>query len=158
MLRLLDACGLRTLTDLAILDVGCGDGNMLRRWLQWGAHPEHLAGIDLRADAVERARTLNPNLDVRLGSAEALPWQDESFDLVSQLTVFTSILDVAMKRRVATEMSRVLRSGGAVLWYDFAYNNPPLHRSRAASPSRCYPSAIRWPPPFLSCAPTISDC
>jgi len=124
MLRLLDACGLRTLADLAILDVGCGDGNMLRQWLQWGANPEHLAGIDLRTDALERARTLNPNLDVRLGSAGALPWEDESFDLVSQLTVFTSILDVTMKRRVAAEMSRVLRSGGAVLWYDFAYNNP----------------------------------
>ncbi len=124
MLRLLDACGLRTLEDLSILDVGCGDGNMLRQWLQWGAAPDRLAGIDLRAAPVERARILNPNIDVRLGSAEELPWEDGSFDLVSQLTVFTSILDVQMKRRIAAEMSRVLRPGGAVLWYDFAYNNP----------------------------------
>jgi len=123
-LRFLHITGYHPLSDLHILDVGCGDGNMLRQFLQWGAQPEQLAGIELRPEPVHKANYLNPNLDVRCGSATNLPWSDASFDLVCQHTVFTSILDPTMKQQIATEMSRVLRPGGAVLWYDFIYNNP----------------------------------
>lgn len=123
-LRLLKAAGYHPLSNLRILDVGCGDGNMLRQFLQWGGMPDHLAGIELRPEAVRKARYLNPNLDVRCGSAAELPWTDGSFDLVCQHTVFTSILESAMKRQISAEMNRVLRPGGAILWYDFMYNNP----------------------------------
>ena len=42
-----------------------------------------------------------------------------SFDLLLQSPVFTSILDQAMKERVAAEMMRVSKPGGLILWYDF---------------------------------------
>lgn len=123
-LCLLQSGGYQPLSKLRILDVGCGDGNMLRQFLQWGANPEQLAGVELRPEPVHRACHLNPNLDVRCGSATSLPWPDASFDLVCQHTVFTSILDSVMKQQVAAEMIRVLRQGGAILWYDFVYDNP----------------------------------
>ena len=97
---------------------------MLRQFIQWGASPENLAGIELRPEPVLKAQRTSPNLDIRCGSAVQLPWPDRFFDLVCQHTVFTSILDKAMKKKIAMEMSRVLRPGGAVLWYDFMYNNP----------------------------------
>jgi SAM-dependent methyltransferase len=123
-LSLLTRAGYHSLAGLHILDVGCGDGNMLRQFLQWGAEPERLAGIELRPGPVDYARRLNPTVDIRCGSAAELAWPDESFDLVCQHTVFSSILDHATRRGVAAEMRRVLRHGGAVLWYDFFYNNP----------------------------------
>jgi hypothetical protein len=43
---------------------------------------------------------------------------------VTQFTVFTSILDPALKRAIAREMLRVLRPGGAILWFDFRISNP----------------------------------
>jgi SAM-dependent methyltransferase len=123
-LRLLDRFSYTELTDLHILDVGCGNGNMLRQFLRWGALPENLAGIDLRQEQIARARHCSPNIDTRCGSAVDLPWPDHSFELACLNTVFTSIMDVEMKRRIVAELVRVLQEGGAVLWYDFMYNNP----------------------------------
>jgi SAM-dependent methyltransferase len=123
-LSMLNRAGISSLVGLRILDVGCGDANMLRQFMQWGALPEDLAGIELRPEPVQKALMINPNLDVRQGSAVELPWPDETFDLICQNTVFTSILDSEMKKQIATEMVRTLRTGGAILWYDFIYNNP----------------------------------
>ena len=123
-LTLFQKMGIQDLAVIRILDIGCGDGNMLRQFLQWGARPENLAGIDLRPEPVDYALSLNPDLDVRCGSAAELPWPDKTFDLVCQHTVFTSVLDGDMRKRIASEMKRVIQENGMILWYDFLYNNP----------------------------------
>jgi len=41
-----------------------------------------------------------------------------------QFTVFTSILDIQLKKKIASEMLRVLKKDGIVVWYDFHMNNP----------------------------------
>jgi hypothetical protein len=38
--------------------------------------------------------------------------------------MFTSILDARVRRAAADEIVRVLAPGGALLWYDFAFDNP----------------------------------
>lgn len=108
-----------------ILEIGCGTGCWIRKFVQWGAPPENVFGIDLLPERIEQARKLCPQ-GVHLDSANAssLPFPDSSFDLVLQSTVFTSILDGTMKSRVAREMLRVLKPSGYVLWYDFMFNNP----------------------------------
>jgi SAM-dependent methyltransferase len=108
--------------DQTALDVGCGGGWWLRELLRWGAGPEQLCGIDALPDAVAMARRVHPDLLVAAASADLLPFSNGSFDLVSQFTVFSSILDASLRRRAAAEMLRVLRPGGFVLWYDFTVN------------------------------------
>src|SRR5207237_7653921 len=54
----------------------------------------------------------------------ALSYAAESFDLLLAHVVFSSILDPEIARAVAREMARVLRPGGAVVWYDNRYPNP----------------------------------
>lgn len=107
-----------------ILDVGCGRGDWLLEMTRWGAAPERLCGIDLDESRVAEARRRAPAADVRTGDASSLPWRDGSFDLVTQFTVFSSILDAGMRRDLAAEMVRVLRPGGVILWYDIRRNNP----------------------------------
>jgi ubiquinone/menaquinone biosynthesis C-methylase UbiE len=121
---LLHRASLFPLNGRRIADVGCGDGTWLLEFIQWGADPAALCGLDLRRERIDRARLRIPQADLQTGSASELPWPDGYFDLVSQFTVFTSILDPALKQAVAAEMLRVLRPGGAILWFDFRVNNP----------------------------------
>jgi len=145
------------LENARILDIGCGDGRMLREFLQWGARPENLAGIELRPEPVNYALTLNPNLDIRCGSATELSWPDKSFDLVSQHTVFSSILDWEMKKTIASEMTRVVRNTGLILWYDFWLNptNPQTRGIRPAEIKRLFPNC-RYEFHRITLAPPIA--
>ncbi len=104
------------------LDVGCGGGWWLRQLLRWGARPAEVLGIDALPEAIDAARRVHPDIGLLLSAGDALPFADASIDLVSQFTVFSSMLDAGVRRRAAAEMLRVLRPGGFVLWYDFTVN------------------------------------
>lgn len=108
----------------AILEVGCGSGNVLAGLLEWGARPENLHGVDLLPERITAARRRHPDIDFQCANAERLDFDDRAIDLVLLYTVFSSILDQTMARNVACEIDRVLAPGGAVLWYDFRYDNP----------------------------------
>jgi ubiquinone/menaquinone biosynthesis C-methylase UbiE len=141
-LSLLKSTGRQSLANTRVLDIGCGNGDMLRQFLQWNAKPENLAGIELRPAPVEYALTLNPNLDIRCGSATALPWSGKAFDMVSQHTVFTSTLDQEIRKEIASEMLRVLKPNGIILWYDFWLNptNPQTRGIRPAEIRELFPN------------------
>ena len=124
LLKMLKRHGFQELQDREILDVGCGYGANLRRFIDYGALPHNLWGTDLLPDRIARARSLNPGIDFRCGNSEELPYDDGSFDIVTQVTVFTSILDSNMKQNIAREMLRVLKPDGIILWYDYHMNNP----------------------------------
>jgi ubiquinone/menaquinone biosynthesis C-methylase UbiE len=113
-----------SLRDKKILDVGCGTGWLLRELIKCGAKPENLCGIDLRPNAIQEAKGISPNIDFRYGNAESLPFGSENFDMVTQFTMFTSILEDRMKQNTAKEMLRVLRRDGMILWYDYFVSKP----------------------------------
>jgi ubiquinone/menaquinone biosynthesis C-methylase UbiE len=124
MLKYFRKLGLPSLRDMRILDIGCGSGATLRRFLDFGAEPQNCFGIDLVPKHVQAARQALPNFVFVEGSAAQLPFGDEEFDIVHQATVFTSILDLKIKQAIACEAMRALRPGGHLIWYDFAYSNP----------------------------------
>jgi ubiquinone/menaquinone biosynthesis C-methylase UbiE len=67
-----------------ILDVGCGTGNHL---LFFGAKGMKTIGIDLSLPMLRLAQKKlgQPNV-LCLGKAEALPFKDKSFDIISLIT------------------------------------------------------------------------
>jgi SAM-dependent methyltransferase len=99
-----------------VLEVGCGSGYFLHRLIEYGA--AHGAGVDLMPGRIEQAQARYPNLELVAGDASALPWEDASFDVVSQFTCLSSVLDAALRARIAGEMWRVLRPGGVIVSYD----------------------------------------
>src|SRR5947208_8442732 len=106
------------------MEVGFGSLGWLGDLISWRVRETDLHGIELDPALVDRAREILPLADLRAGDATALPWASNTFDLVVASTVFTSILDPRVRALVAGEIERVLAPGGALLWYDFAVNNP----------------------------------
>jgi ubiquinone/menaquinone biosynthesis C-methylase UbiE len=115
---------LTDLSDRKVLDIGCGSGGFLREFVKYGAKPQNLYGIDLLEERIENARELNPNIDFRCDDASNLPYENHFFDIVMQFTVFTSVLDSQMKEKIASEMLRVVKTDGTIIWYDYFVNNP----------------------------------
>ena len=68
-----------------VLDCGCGAGRFISLAAERGASA---AGIDASRQLVEIAATQNPEADLRVGDLEALPWRDDSFDIVTGFSSF----------------------------------------------------------------------
>ena len=121
---LLKGSGFTDLSHIEVLDVGCGTGGWLRTLLEWGARPEHLHGIDLLEDRIEKAKTLGMGIDFQVASGYGIPFPDGSMDLVSAHTVFSSILDASARKALADEMVRVLKLRGKIIIYDYRISDP----------------------------------
>jgi ubiquinone/menaquinone biosynthesis C-methylase UbiE len=137
--EMLHDCGYTPLIGRRILDVGCGGGDVLADFARWGAQPQHLYGLELLASRAQAAHARHPELQILQGNATALGFDDNSFDLIVFFTVFSSVLSPEMREQLAAEAVRVLRPGGAVLWYDLRIPNPrnthirPLGRNQIAA-------------------------
>lgn len=109
VLNLLRRNGFYPLKDHRILELGCGSGGVLLEFLTYGADSTRLPGTDLLPDRIVEAHVNLPHLPLICADGQTLPYTRESFDLVLQYTVFSSILDHTVKTNLAREMLRVLR-------------------------------------------------
>jgi ubiquinone/menaquinone biosynthesis C-methylase UbiE len=135
------------MTDLRVLDVGCGEGGVLRDLLRYGARPEKLAGVDLLLSRLASARALNPHMAFSVADVASLPYLDASFDLLLAFTLLSSVVDAGARRATASEMLRVLRTGGVLIIYDFWVNprNPDVRPLRRAEVRRLFPGCtFNW--------------
>lgn len=119
------------LGDARVLDVGCGSGYFLQRFREYGAGECH--GIDLMEERIADARERYPALALHVGSATALPFADGEFDLVTQFTCLSSILDGEVRLAAAREMQRV--AGGWVLSFDMRGLRLRGRRTEGATPT-----------------------
>lgn len=106
-----------------VLDLGCGWGGRPVRWLEVGANT--VCGVEVSETQVSLAREFakEKHLEERarflIGVGEAIPCQDETFDLV----VMNDVMEhVETPERVVAECHRVLRPGGR-----FATVFPPYY-------------------------------
>jgi SAM-dependent methyltransferase len=130
LLRALGDAGV-TLAGARVLDVGCGSGYFLQRLREYGAGECH--GMDLMEERIAEGRRRYPGLDLRVGSATELPYADGEFDLVTQFTCLSSILDHEVRLAASREMLRV--AGGWVLSFDMRGLRLPGRRSAGATPT-----------------------
>lgn len=92
------------------LDVGCGPGALTAELCQV-VGSDGVAAIDPTAPFVEACAQRLPGVDVRLATAEELPFPDDSFDVTLSQLVVNFMSDAPAGVR---EMRRVTRPGGTV--------------------------------------------
>ena len=90
-----------------VLDAGCGSGRLLDELIVYG----EVSGLDMNPDSVAVAKRRGHE-DVHEGVVEALPWEDETFGLVTSLDVVEHTADDRVSLR---ELRRVLRPDGHLL-------------------------------------------
>jgi SAM-dependent methyltransferase len=93
----------------AVLDVGCGAGTFLRVAADRGAR---VSGLDASRALLDLARLAVPEAHLRVGDLEALPYPDDTFDVVTGFNAFQFAGDLTAALR---EARRVARPGGTVV-------------------------------------------
>jgi SAM-dependent methyltransferase len=120
LIQLIKKAHLEPLGDRDVLEVGCGTGGTLKDLLGLGFSPDRLVGVELITERAVRARrNLPATVRILEGNVLAYDLPADSFDVVVQSTVFSSILDDRFQRDLAAFMWRVVKPGGGIIWYDF---------------------------------------
>ena len=105
----LDAAGVRAGQD--VLDVACGTGLVARHAAERVGPTGRVTGLDLNPAMLAVASRLRPDLTWQQGDAAAMPFEGDSFDVVTCQSAAMFFPDVVGALR---EMWRVTRPGGAV--------------------------------------------
>lgn len=94
---------------LRVMDIGCGTGKWLHAVYKQGADP---VGIDLSSKAVKTCKKIIPDSNFYLAVAEALPFNNNQFHIVSALGTLEHFLD---QEAALKEMARVARDDARFL-------------------------------------------
>lgn len=124
---------------LAVLDVGCGFGGTVAH-INENYADMHLVGLNLDERQLQRARSqVQPvsrnHIEFRQGNACALPFPDQSFDIVLAVEC---IFHFPSRASFFQEVQRVLKPDGRLALSDFVVNGAivPLVKFRSAVTDR----------------------
>jgi SAM-dependent methyltransferase len=107
--RVLDAVGVRS--GERVLDVACGTGVLAREATARVGPSGGVAGVDPGAGMLAVAAQLEPGVEWRQGTAEALPYPDDVFDVTASQF---GLMFFADREQALREMRRVTKPGGRI--------------------------------------------
>lgn len=111
--------------NIKLLEIGAGTGGNLYFFKRIGLKWENIYANELLQDRFKILRETFPKINLFEGDACCIELNPNNlYDIVFQSTVFTSILDNNFKKILANKMWSLLKPGGIILWYDFAFDNP----------------------------------
>jgi SAM-dependent methyltransferase len=113
------------------LDVGCGTGVLAGRLAAAGYE---MAGVDPSGGMLDVLRANTPAVAATEASGTALPFDEDSFDLVLTVAALHHIAEPADVHQTLREMVRVARPGGRIVVWDHNPRNPYWGRLMARVP------------------------
>lgn len=114
---------------LKALDVGCGTGITDSHLV---GELGELHGVDIAAEAVNRASEVNPTVDYQTYDGARLPFEDASLDVAFAICVAHHV-PIADRPSFAKEITQVVRPGGLVAIFE----HNPLNPLTRLAVSRC---------------------
>lgn len=111
--------GRQDVSSLKILDLGCGDGKVLRDLLSWKLRPENLYGIDVSHFIIDYARKLSSSeMNFVQGTLDELPFENQQFDIILSRGVLQHIKDEETMNKVSSQIQRILKPEGTMIFYE----------------------------------------
>jgi SAM-dependent methyltransferase len=109
------------LRPTSILEIGSANGHRLATLAK--NYDCKAAGVEPSSEAVRKGLDAYPNLNLHVGTADALPFADCSFDMVI-IGFCMYLIDPTLHMRAAAEADRVLADGGTLIVFDFQSAKP----------------------------------
>ena len=106
----------RDITQMKILDVGCGEGTHTRFMAELIQNAENISGMDLSTYRIKMARKLNSSISYRVGDLLNLDEAINSYDMVTAYIVFLHISTSEEISRALVNIHKVLKADGVFLW------------------------------------------
>jgi len=107
-----------------VLDVGCGGAGDLYQFLRLKYDPKNITGIDIQPNRIAIARKIYPQIRFIHGNASNMEFEDNTFDLVFESTMFATLPDDELRSDIANEMVRVCKCNGYLLLIDWRTPKP----------------------------------
>lgn len=106
--------------NLNIVDVACGTGDMVEIWQEiakkLSKNISNIKGIDPSSGMLNIAKQKFPNTEFIKASAQALPLESESADIIS---ISYGIRNVIERQKALSEFARVLKKNGIFVVLEF---------------------------------------
>jgi ubiquinone/menaquinone biosynthesis C-methylase UbiE len=115
-----------------VLDYGCGIGPVIEKVIKF--NPKKITGIDISdvsiSKAKEKFQNLNSKVELLVDNCEKTKFDDNKFDIVYGL----GILHHLQTSKCVTEISRILKPKGTLLFIEPLGTNPLINFYRALTP------------------------
>jgi SAM-dependent methyltransferase len=109
-----------TLSDAAVLDVGCGTGNC---HAALSGRLTRLCGIDVSASSIETAKGRNPAVDYAHYDGIHIPYPDSTFDFAFAICVFHHV-PLGQRGPLIADIRRCLKPNGHFIIFEHNPSNP----------------------------------
>ena len=119
------------LKNLKLLDIGCGPGIHLKKYIERGAIG---FGIDISTEMIKLAKEYCPEGNFKAGSIYNLEFKDNSFDIITASFVLDHVMNL---KKAIIEIKRVLKKEGLFI---FSVPHPILNMFRDSKKGDFKPS------------------
>jgi len=110
--------------DSNILDIGCGNGRLVQNIPSESKY----TGLDISPKLISKAKAKHPTHNFVTGDILALPFQDNSFDIVFAIASFHHIPSVEFRIKTINEITRVLNKDGIFVMTNWNLYQPKYEK------------------------------